>query len=63
MKKIPFLAVLVIAVLCSCGQGETKKQETDVATAVDSAKEQHNLDSLFNAASKNVEGAKDSTKK
>jgi hypothetical protein len=62
-KTFFFLALTATILISSCGSNTEQKQNDDSKTAADSVKEQKNLDSLFNAASKNVEGAKDTLKK
>jgi len=61
MRKLFFyFSILIVAgvFLSSCGSNATEKMEQASRAKADSLKEQKNLDSLFNAASKNVDSAK-----
>ena len=61
MKKSVFiLFASAITLLTACGPAAEEKKTEDTQAKVDSAKEQKNLDSLFNAANKNADSAKDS---
>lgn len=65
MKKshlLLFVSVVALFIACTSSNPDAQTAPT-VETALDSAQEQKNLDSLFNAAGKNVSGAKDSAEK
>lgn len=62
MKKPVFiLFASAIVFLTACGPAAEEKKAEDTQVKADSAKEQKNLDSLFNAANKNADAAKDSS--
>ena len=65
MKKgILLLAASTLVLLTACGPNKVDEQTApDALVKADSVNEQKNLDSLFNAASKNVGSAKDSSEK
>lgn len=65
MKKVfLLLSASTFMLIAACGTGKVEEQPTpDTEAKTDSVQEQKNLDSLFNAASKNVDSVADSIEK
>ncbi|MBI2271616.1 MAG: hypothetical protein HYU69_14830 [Bacteroidetes bacterium] len=65
MKKVFLLfSASTFMLIAACGTGKVEEQTApDTQAKTDSVQEQKNLDSLFNAASKNVDSAVDSAQK
>lgn len=65
MKKVfLLLSTSAFMLIAACGTGKVEEQPTsDTQAKADSVQEQKNLDSLFNAAGKNVDSVTDSIEK
>lgn len=65
MKRVfLLLSTSTFMLIAACGTGKVEEQSTpDTQAKADSVQEQKNLDSLFNAAGKNMDSVTDSIEK